>query len=957
MRKHFLILMLMALLPLAGWAEDNPAVLATPLKLQTMLVFDNQNHELLSNAVEYPADYNRSVGGIKFYVKFEDSAILTPEEKDAATSTLPIGKNAGKYYVWYQVLADGEVYNTPSEWTLVQNTFVRISPATPEITLPTAPSLTYNAIDQALITADGNATAPGQPSLPLYYSLTGGDDYILLTDENFATTIKGKNAKDYTVYVKVKAEEDATPNWVDHVEEMTVTINPKSLDNQDVTIALRNDFVNPVYSGTAKELNLTDIVIKWTDGNGDEATLATNGTDFAIEDYDDANHEATNINAGQATCNLRSGTNGNFTGGSVNFTIEQMPITADMFTIPDVTYTGATLTQANIVDATGFVANDGANDMIATTDYTLTTTAKNYTTSKGSTVTVAGVGNYKGSVNIKFDVAKAELTVNALPLTVVRGTSVTPDLLADKYEITGWVGEDDEAASKPAVTGTPTVICTGNTNNKGQQENAIEVSSIAEMSAANYTFAIGAKATLTVDANVLNIAFKDDINFYYKDVVPAFAHANDVEVLATVNEWFTVNYPEAVTDITVQMFDSENAAVAAATELEVGKTYTLRVTAKTINDNWTNPEIADKEITVQRYPLTVIAQDQSIAYGDGMKITNANADQYVIIKSGVTNTKFSKSGFDTKFGIAEYKPYFIANLEWIGDKTIANPGKVQVNLTNTYDAEVFDVTTENGDVTFNNVTVDLVLDRVAIPNAAAVTDPANTAAARIAEYDQAKGINVTITFPGHTMQKETWYSWVLPFNTSVKQISEAFGYAVVDILNEDGASKKSDVKFSLHMGDIDAGQPFILKVYQNITPEQFEAGAVKFNDVQIINGPTIDTDANGCQFIGTYTGKYGLATDGTEYLFRLGVNDYSRGGADSQIRPLGAYVKFAEASAGAHYIYIEEPDGSTTAISSIAADGEMIPAEGWYTINGVKLESMPTEKGVYIQNGKKVVIK
>ena len=31
--------------------------------------------------------------------------------------------------------------------------------------------------------------------------------------------------------------------------------------------------------------------------------------------------------------------------------------------------------------------------------------------------------------------------------------------------------------------------------------------------------------------------------------------------------------------------------------------------------------------------------------------------------------------------------------------------------------------------------------------------------------------------------------------------------------------------------------------------------------------------------------------------------------------------------------------------------------EGAYTINGVKMEKMPTQKGVYIVNGKKVVIK
>ena len=31
--------------------------------------------------------------------------------------------------------------------------------------------------------------------------------------------------------------------------------------------------------------------------------------------------------------------------------------------------------------------------------------------------------------------------------------------------------------------------------------------------------------------------------------------------------------------------------------------------------------------------------------------------------------------------------------------------------------------------------------------------------------------------------------------------------------------------------------------------------------------------------------------------------------------------------------------------------------EGAYTINGMKMEKMPTKKGVYIVNGKKVVIK
>jgi hypothetical protein len=56
--------------------------------------------------------------------------------------------------------------------------------------------------------------------------------------------------------------------------------------------------------------------------------------------------------------------------------------------------------------------------------------------------------------------------------------------------------------------------------------------------------------------------------------------------------------------------------------------------------------------------------------------------------------------------------------------------------------------------------------------------------------------------------------------------------------------------------------------------------------------------------------------------------------------------------------YFEDIDGSVTAIKSISADnlnGKI--AEGMYNLNGMKLNSVPTQKGVYIVNGKKVVIK
>jgi len=47
----------------------------------------------------------------------------------------------------------------------------------------------------------------------------------------------------------------------------------------------------------------------------------------------------------------------------------------------------------------------------------------------------------------------------------------------------------------------------------------------------------------------------------------------------------------------------------------------------------------------------------------------------------------------------------------------------------------------------------------------------------------------------------------------------------------------------------------------------------------------------------------------------------------------------------------------TTDISEVTTDNGQQTTDGWYTIDGIKLEGEPTTKGIYIVNGKKVIIK
>ena len=52
-------------------------------------------------------------------------------------------------------------------------------------------------------------------------------------------------------------------------------------------------------------------------------------------------------------------------------------------------------------------------------------------------------------------------------------------------------------------------------------------------------------------------------------------------------------------------------------------------------------------------------------------------------------------------------------------------------------------------------------------------------------------------------------------------------------------------------------------------------------------------------------------------------------------------------------------NGETTAIGTLdTKTGELsFDSEAWYTLDGVRLSSKPSTKGIYINNGKKIVIK
>ena len=213
---------------------------------------------------------------------------------------------------------------------------------------------------------------------------------------------------------------------------------------------------------------------------------------------------------------------------------------------------------------------------------------------------------------------------------------------------------------------------------------------------------------------------------------------------------------------------------------------------------------------------------------------------------------------------------------------------------------------------------------------------------------------------------------VLPFATTVREVSQALGYAVVDLLEE---STDGDAHFKLAIGDIPANTPFMVKTDADVVFDGVAATTttpaipqVKFEGKKIVTTNIVDDPIHGTQ---------AYYTDGTNHFYGI-YSPWQITASNTTDREL-ARAKAAEKDASwqiftnVHQvkntrgvlvlarnldarIFIEEPDG-TTSIQTLTANGEMVPAEGWYTLNGVKLQGVPTEKGIYINNGKKIVIK
>ena len=391
-------------------------------------------------------------------------------------------------------------------------------------------------------------------------------------------------------------------------------------------------------------------------------------------------------------------------------------------------------------------------------------------------------------------------------------------------------------------------------------------------------------------------------------------------------------------------------------------------------NNYTLSYSNTAKFMINKRVLKVTAHDQSVPYAqplvvepydltvDGILIDNVYKDadpkgvkyfDNVTVMSGKGTTNFAPAISDQVDEV--FKP-----LEVVEGKTA-----VGVFHRDAFKLELTDAAKQNYELEFTN-------GKLYLEQASDLyLDMANLAQA----LNDHKGRTVTVHMQGAEQKEEgcdpfrrfgehVWYTLVLPFDARPRDIVKPFEYAVIDILDTDN-TVENDFSLAITTRDIKANTPFIIQTddrwnYSKMANVEWKN--VKIADFDYVNEDPTSTDAAGNMFIGTYKPKSNFSA--ANYIMKENTGDFFRfiaaaGGEEPSyaMRQTEAYLQTANADAPAR-IFIEDPNGTTTAIEFVGAEAVTTTsaAEGWYTINGVKLEGEPTTSGTYIFNGKKVYI-
>lgn len=192
-----------------------------------------------------------------------------------------------------------------------------------------------------------------------------------------------------------------------------------------------------------------------------------------------------------------------------------------------------------------------------------------------------------------------------------------------------------------------------------------------------------------------------------------------------------------------------------------------------------------------------------------------------------------------------------------------------------------------------------------------------------------------------------WNTFCVPFTISADVIAEKFGAGT--LVYTFGSMNGNVMNFAPST-TIEAGKPYIVKPANTVVNPTFTG-------VNIEASAPVKSGENGFYMQGTYGAKTDLTTDGTNLFLGDGNKFYKPSGTTTaKMKGMRAYFIVPQ---GTNFAALRANiDGATTAIDEFATVVEQPTDNRIYNLQGQFVgTSFEGLHGVYVQNGKKVLVK
>ncbi|MBP3259930.1 MAG: hypothetical protein J6M01_02400, partial [Prevotella sp.] len=262
---------------------------------------------------------------------------------------------------------------------------------------------------------------------------------------------------------------------------------------------------------------------------------------------------------------------------------------------------------------------------------------------------------------------------------------------------------------------------------------------------------------------------------------------------------------------------------------------------------------------------------------------------------------------------------------------------------------------------YNNTTTTSTLEHlsnVTLRPCLVLADNASNADA-IAEYD---GETIAVALNGRTLYKDgAWNTLCLPFGVTIAGSpleGDPGNNPVAKTLNS-GTSGLNGSTLTLNFDDattIPAGTPFLMK-WSN-TAETITNPV--FIGVTIDKNASTEVSFSGGKFVGSYS-PVTFDADDRSILFLGAANQLHWPNAAMTLGACRAHFELSDGNKVSEILLnFDGEDNETTGVielkNSRIEELKSTAAE-WYTLDGRRLSGKPTQKGLYIHNGRKEVLK